>query len=855
MHLLTEEEEARRLQTLYQCDIIDTAPETAFDQLVALAASICETPIALISFIDDQREWFKAQIGWNISELPISQSLNIPLLTRPEPLIIRDIQADSRFSSYQGILGNTRVRFYASAPICSPDGFVLGAITIASPTPHDLCPQQQQALIALANQAGALLELRILRRCASENRQQTLLAELGRRAIDGVSISDLLEWATRHIARTLEVNRCRILELLPNNTALPQASFGWGTRCIPKKAMPLGHYLLAAYTLQAGQPIVIDSVAEEQSSGESECFHTHGITSGVSLIIPGNPRPYGLLSVYSVQQRRFTRTDIAFLHTVVDLLAEVIAQRQHQQNVDAVVNLSRILRPATTRQEMMTIILTHIHTVCHSEGSAIILPDTEGQAYVALGHGIWTHTIGTSVSNSAGPSWQVMQSGQPFLGDRPDFLPEHTIVHTGTVACVAMRFNERLIGALWAGYANTVSYHTQHLLITLADVAASALNRFNLHDQTTRLYQEHQQLTREVRRAERHLTSIVESAIDLVVSTDTEGRIITWNRAAERVSSFTREQMICRHLRDMCAPAHQAMMDQTIKSLIDGAAACQIEIPLISATHQDVPISWRLSTILSDTGESIGIVAVGRDLAEQRRLESQLFQAAKMASMGMMASGIGHELRNPLGIISANAQLAQERLPDHEIVRTCLQQIHAATKRAALIIDNLLTFARPRSEGSQVMASAIDVNEVLAATFMLLDYQIQRHHVKLNVTLSHTMPQVSGNAALLQQVFTNLILNALQAMAGGGTLTVTTQTSTSAGVEVIFSDTGSGISPEVLPQIFDPFFTTRPVGQGTGLGLAISYSIIQQHRGIIEASSSPGMGSSFHVRLPAASVS
>jgi signal transduction histidine kinase len=138
---------------------------------------------------------------------------------------------------------------------------------------------------------------------------------------------------------------------------------------------------------------------------------------------------------------------------------------------------------------------------------------------------------------------------------------------------------------------------------------------------------------------------------------------------------------------------------------------------------------------------------------------------------------------------------------------------------------------------------------------MLLDHQIHQHHSKLNATLSHSIPKVAGNAALLQQVFTNLILNALQAMEGGGTLSVTTRTSEEAGVEVVFVDTGSGIPPDVLPQIFDPFFTTRPLGQGTGLGLAISYSIIQQHGGVIETFSPPGEGSTFYIRLPAAPVS
>jgi PAS domain S-box-containing protein len=850
MCLLTQEQELGRLQALYRCDIIDTAPEPAFNDLASLAAYVCEVPISLIGFIDDHREWFKAQVGFDLPELPITQSFDIPLLTHPEPLIVSDTLVDLRFTQYQGVLGASIIRFYASAPICSPDGFVLGAIAVADYKPHELRPQQRQALCALAAQISTMIELRALRQIASESRQQRLLAELGQRMFSGEAISELMTWLVSRVASGLDVDRCRILELLPNNEALSRASFGW-SEIEPNNRMPLEHYMLAAYTLQAGQPIVIDGVAHESRFGEREILQAHGVESGAILIIPGASRPYGMLSVYSTHHRSFTRPDIAFLRSVADTLAQGIAQWWHVRNLDTIVNLSRILRRATTRVEMLTTILTHIHTVCQSDGAAIILRDVAGQVSLALGQGIWASATGMAIPVGFGSSWQVMQSGQPFLGDTPDFQIALTPPQERAVACVPLKYNDQSIGAIWVAYPTAISFNDLNLLIALADGVASAINRSYLHDQTIRLYQERQQLTKEVRRIERHLASTVESAIDLVVSTDTDGRILTWNRAAERVSGFTRDQMVGQYLRDLCAPAHKAMMEEMIKILMAGASFGQIEIPLIGTTHQDVPISWRLSAIQSDTGENVGIVAVGRDLAEQRHLESQLFQAAKMASMGVMASGIGHELRNPLGIISANAQLAQERLPDQELVRTCLHQIHVATKRAALIIDNLLTFARPRTEGIQI----VDVNEILTATFMLLDHQIHQQHSDLIATLSHTIPKVAGNAALLQQVFTNLILNALQAMEGGGTLNVITQTSDDAGVEVIFSDTGSGIPPEVLPQIFDPFFTTRPLGQGTGLGLAISYSIIQQHGGVIETSSPPGEGSTFCIRLPAAPVS
>ena len=673
-----------------------------------------------------------------------------------------------------------------------------------------------------------------------------MLADLSRRALADEPIADLMAWAVRHVADILAIDHCCILELLPNDQAMACASFGEGAICAPTIALPLDHYPLATKTLQSGQPIVIGAKDCERSSADNDLLSAHGIRSGVSLIISHRPPPYGLLCVYHTLSRRFTRADITLLQAVADLLAQVIPQRSRQQKHDSVLNLSYILRQAATRDEIMAVFLAYIRAVYLCEGAAIILRDEEGRASVTRAEGVWADAIGTPIPAGPGPSWQVLRSGQIFLGAPSDIPLASAAPQNLAAVCVAMSYSQRPIGALWVAYAAPVSYHDQQLLVALADVAAIAINRSHQHEQTTRLYQEHQQLTQEVRRAERYLASIVESASDIILATDTYGRIGTWNRAAERIADFTRAQMIGRYMWELFAPVHRPIMDEMIKGIAAGMSFGQIEIPLISAAGQEVPVSWRLSLIQSDTGESAGIVAIGRDLAERRRLESQLFQAAKMASMGVMASGIGHELRNPLGIISANAQLAQERLDDQEMVRICLQQVHSATKRAALIIDNLLTFARPRDGTSAVM----DLNEVLAATFLLLDYQIQQRRVRLSVTLEHPLAGVIGNAALIQQVFTNVILNALQAMEGGGTLRVTTRVSEATSVEVIFTDTGSGISPEVLPQIFDPFFTTRPVGQGTGLGLAISYSIIQQHGGSIEAVSPPGEGSTFCVRLP-----
>lgn len=248
-----------------------------------------------------------------------------------------------------------------------------------------------------------------------------------------------------------------------------------------------------------------------------------------------------------------------------------------------------------------------------------------------------------------------------------------------------------------------------------------------------------------------------------------------------------------------------------------------------------------------EDGHVMGIVAVGRDLTERRELESQLIQSAKMASLGVMAGGIAHELRNPLGIMSAAAQLLLEHTDNPQLRTECATKIQSATKRASMIIENLLRFARSGDERMR----QVDLHAVLEETLGLLTHQVVLQKVTLSKAFHPSLPAVNGNPELLQQVFTNLTLNACNAMPEGGTLTVASRVAETGEVEIQFSDTGHGIPREHLSKIFDPFFSTMPVGKGTGLGLSISYSIVRQHQGTIEAESEEGEGSTFTVRLPA----
>ncbi len=358
---------------------------------------------------------------------------------------------------------------------------------------------------------------------------------------------------------------------------------------------------------------------------------------------------------------------------------------------------------------------------------------------------------------------------------------------------------------------------------------------------------EREQLGEEVRRIERHLASVVEGANDLVVSLDPKSNIITWNRASEVASGMKSEQVKGRSLISVCSPDQQLVMTSMLDRLVHVGSVQHTEANLLTATKKEVPIAWSCSLMRDDSGNVAGIVAVGRDLTEHRRMEEKLFQSAQLASLGVMAGGIAHELRNPLGIISASAQLLQENPRDLKLRTQGLQKIYAATRRASLIIENLLKFARPAGKWEK---KEINLHAIIDEDLALLSNQIKLQDVIVSVTYQPDLPHLYGSHEMLQQVFANLILNACNAMPEGGLLKIAVEANSAGQVEIRFMDTGGGVPPENLSKIFDPFFTTMPVGKGVGLGLSICHTIIQQHQGVIEVHSEVGKGSTFIVRLP-----
>jgi hypothetical protein len=249
-----------------------------------------------------------------------------------------------------------------------------------------------------------------------------------------------------------------------------------------------------------------------------------------------------------------------------------------------------------------------------------------------------------------------------------------------------------------------------------------------------------------------------------------------------------------------------------------------------------------------------------RDVTMEKVYQAKFYQAEKMATIGVLAAGVAHEVNNPLAAVAGFAEGIRRRLPqieknvDAELVDDFYEYTDTILKecsRCRDIVQALLSFSRPISSAF----SPVSLNDVVKDTVRLLQHHLKQHpELTLNVELQENLPLIYADAPQLKQVVLNLMTNALDAIGGDGTISVSTtavnETGNGSGVRLMVEDSGCGIPPDIVDKLFEPFFTTKPVGKGIGIGLSTCYNIVQKHSGDISVKSAPKKGSRFIVNLP-----
>lgn len=372
--------------------------------------------------------------------------------------------------------------------------------------------------------------------------------------------------------------------------------------------------------------------------------------------------------------------------------------------------------------------------------------------------------------------------------------------------------------------------------------------------EVTRNITERKQAEEELKRQKAYFQQLFDNSPEGIALLDDADRVVQVNKGFETLFGYQTEEIKGRFINDIVVPEDRieeasAMSQATFKGKVvhrRETVRKRKDGSLVDVSALGYPIQFGNKTV--------GVYAIYSDITERKRAEEERREmeqkshiASRLASVGEMASGIAHEINNPLTAVIGFAQLLMDAdLPDD--VKEDIGVIHKEAQRAAGVAKNLLTFARKQAPAKELT----NMNSIIEGVLKLRAYEQKVNNIHVNTHLDPKLPEVIADYSQMQQVFINIILNAETAILeahNGGTLTVTTKKVNNS-VKVSFTDSGPGIAKENLNRIFDPFFTTKEVGKGTGLGLSVCHGIIAEHGGRIYARSKLGNGATFVVELP-----
>ncbi len=364
-----------------------------------------------------------------------------------------------------------------------------------------------------------------------------------------------------------------------------------------------------------------------------------------------------------------------------------------------------------------------------------------------------------------------------------------------------------------------------------------------------------EQIRRERDRAEAYF----DIAGTMLLAVDAKGKVSAINRKGCEILEYEEKDIIGRDWFSDFTPERMRTEARSIFKRIMKGEIGHFEyvegFAVLSKSGKEKLVRWHNSIIKNERGKIVGILRSGEDVTELRRMEEErkiLEQKAqlssRLASIGELASGVAHEINNPLTGVIGYTQFLLDRKDTPDNVKDDLNIINEGAHRVAGIVKRLLAFARQ----TKPARTAVDINSLINDVLQMRAYHLQANNITVDTALDSALPTTIADAGQLQQVFLNLIVNAETEMKlahNKGKLLISTQKSDNT-IHVSFKDNGPGIPEENLEKIFDPFFTTREVGEGAGLGLSVCYGIVKEHNGRIWVESKPRQGATFNVELP-----
>jgi len=452
-------------------------------------------------------------------------------------------------------------------------------------------------------------------------------------------------------------------------------------------------------------------------------------------------------------------------------------------------------------------------------------------------------------------------SAAPLLtNDRQKFFlrdVEHAVEYAAP-----LRFGSRTKGALVVAFDKREDCDDTvcRLVDAAAQQAALAAHISSLYqaarEASANLTIEVERRTAEVQSQRRFIEAIIDSLPLSLYAIDGNYEIVAWNRNRELGElGIPRGSVLGKNIFSVLTRQKRELLETEFHSVFASGEIHRIEHTTAGANGELK--HWLISKIpmwIDGSGAVSHVITIGEDISERVEANRAVARAEKLAAIGRLAAGVVHEINNPLATISACAEALESRVSEGEFnqsaavadLREYLGLIRSEAFRCKVITNGLLDFSRTRT----TEYALVNLTDVIASAARLLSHQQRGDQVEFQIDTPAELPPISGDAGQLQQAVIALATNAIDAMPEGGILKIAARRNAGQ-VLVEVSDTGVGIPLENVPKIFEPFFTTKEIGKGTGLGLAVCYGILTEHGGRLDVQSTPGIGTTFTITLPA----
>jgi two-component system, NtrC family, sensor kinase len=532
-----------------------------------------------------------------------------------------------------------------------------------------------------------------------------------------------------------------------------------------------------------------------------------------------------------------------FLQERIDRL--FYGERYDMRN--SLLDFGRTLSATTALDPLLDSLVSRLQQVMNVGRIAIFIEDTNSEAGYRV-----ARAAGLSAEMVVPPDFREMiriRSAETGVvrTDDLDLVPETSgFVRRALhyyVPCVVRGRMVAVIGLGRSADGALLSSEDVEILLTVSGYVAVAI-------ENSLLYQEQGDRAAELKMLKEFNESIIESINVGLLAVDLDGRVTRLNSALEEILDLSRAQSLGKLVEELFSEDFSDTLRQVLGN--DSWRLKEIrniyKIHTATSTGRSLVLNIAIAPLQDVQGQT-GALVVLEDVTSRVRLEEQLQQREKLSSIGLLAAGVAHEVNTPLTGVSSYTQMLLGMLKETDPKHALLLKVRRQAERATNIVNNLLNFSRT---GDATEFTELDIGRVLDDTLQLLEPQLRGNQIQIVRGYDPEAPPVIGNSGKLQQVFTNLLLNARDAIPAGGSIRISTSPADDDSLTIEVSDNGVGIAPENVAKIYDPFYTTKGVGRGTGLGLAVSYGIVQEHSGHISVESTPGHGTIFRITLPTA---